>query len=945
MSAKPNHSGIFAEVIRKTALLVLANQYLVVSFVFCAVWGASITHLPAQPGLLSDVVATRQLARAEAHLRAFRNDSAIVVSGSLLKALKAAGRLHSPLGIQVRLVEASALERDEQNDQALQKLLRVEQESRPNELAETHARVCLAIALLYEKIGRQDNSRHHLERAKADIDRYGLATVYPYYAIRRSSWERLFGTEEAALHYAYDALNTAQRHRLLLEEAISRMLLNMLLPKSAVDERMHHSRLAARLYQQLGDHTGRSYMLSAVASLYFQQNDFRWAMVYNDSTIAAASRAIAEGHEQHAAIAGYYRFRGRIYKQLGQLDSALANIERGYRMELALREKDANEKVIEIDARYQSKYRQTQLEEQQLALRLKNNQLVFSAIILFLVLLLACGLYIGYHKQRRAKQLLIEQNTTIQHQAHRLESLDAAKTRFFANISHELRTPLSLIVGPVNSLLKDNQLSDKQTLLLKSVSHSARQLELMVKDILDLRKLEVGKMPLNEEPTALKSFFELHLSQFESLAHWKKIQYAYTIQIDPERVADLDREKCRQVLYNLLSNAFKFTPVAGSVDVAVAIQHGQLSLRVADTGPGIHPDDLPQVFDRFFQTSQKKRSLAGGTGIGLSICHEYTKLLNGDVRAESTLGEGSVFSASWPIRVLDTENPTVSPLPVPERVDLEWAPMSVTQFPSKNGGSEASAASRPTILVVEDNAGLRSYIQLLLADSYRVITAENGKEALQQIASAKPSIDLVLSDLMMPVMDGYTLLENLKSGDATRHIPVVMLTARAEPGDRLQALRIGVDDYLTKPFDEEELLVRIANLLRNQTVRRQEALIESLETTTRPTLSATDQKWLETFEAYIQANLASDILTIPALSETFAMSESTLLRQLKRLTGLTPVQYLQEVRLNRARLLLETDPRLPISIVASQVGYQDARSFARSFKNRFGRVPSAMLEA
>ena len=195
---------------------------------------------------------------------------------------------------------------------------------------------------------------------------------------------------------------------------------------------------------------------------------------------------------------------------------------------------------------------------------------------------------------------------------------------------------------------------------------------------------------------------------------------------------------------------------------------------------------------------------------------------------------------------------------------------------------------------------------------------------------------------MMPVMDGYQLLERLKSDDATRHIPVVMLTARAETQDKLTALRIGVDDYLTKPFDEEELLVRIENLLKNQAARQLAVIAEAGEETPRPMMSQPDREWLETFETYVRQHFSSDILSVSSLAYEFAMSESTLLRQLKRLTGLTPVQYLQEVRLGEARRLLENRNFNSIAQVASKVGYDDARTFTRSFKQRFGKLPSEM---
>ncbi len=246
---------------------------------------------------------------------------------------------------------------------------------------------------------------------------------------------------------------------------------------------------------------------------------------------------------------------------------------------------------------------------------------------------------------------------------------------------------------------------------------------------------------------------------------------------------------------------------------------------------------------------------------------------------------------------------------------------------------------QPALLVVEDNLELREYLQLLLGEKYQVHTAENGRAALERLRRL-PECRLVISDLMMPVMDGYRLLEQLKADEATRYLPVIMLTARAEARDRLKALRIGVDDYLVKPFEEEELLVRIDNLLKNL-ARRLEESDDGAEPAAAPSpVSESDRKWLEAFEAYVRQSLGDDTLSIPGLARRFAMSESSLLRQLKRLTGLPTKRYLQEMRLDAARRMLEDQPAAGVAKVAKAVGYGDVRSFSRSFKKRFGKSPS-----
>ncbi|GAB3996804.1 hypothetical protein GCM10028807_40320 [Spirosoma daeguense] len=837
-----------------------------------------------------------------------------------------------------------AYENDEKGDLALNKLLRVEQQSKKKGLREIHARTCLALALLYEKNGRKASSNDQLKLAKADIDRYGLDSIFPYYAIRKASWERLFGTNATALYFAWSALNSATKYKLVFEEAVSHMLLNMLLPKSALAERMRHSQAGVKLYQQLGDHTGTSYMFGAIASLYFQQKHVRQALAYNDSTIISANRAIAEGNEQHVSIAGVYRFRSEIYKQMGLLDSAMINLQKGYKMELDLKEKDVRDKIAEIDARYQTKYKEQLLEENQLALRLKSNQLRFSIIIVFLVSVSAMVLLFGYRKQRQDKRKLIEQNTLIHNQATKLKALDATKSRFFANVSHELRTPLALMLGPVSTLLNENRLTAKQTSLLQFAHRSGKQLEQLVTDILDLGKIEMGKMELDKKPTHIAPFFCSHFAQFESLAESRNLHYSFVINVPDDAWVNLDQIKCRQILNNLLSNAFKFTTAGGHITTHLALSDGMLQLDIADTGLGIHPDDLPHIFDRYYQTMRPDRSAEGGTGIGLALCREYIQLMDGKIAATSTVGNGSTFHLVFPVVLIaDADLPEIDKEIFLQTVSAFGKEDPLRDLAEGKTGGALPQTTKPTILVVEDNTDLQGYINLILSEKYRVVTAENGKAALEYLRAEKTEVSLILSDLMMPVMDGYQLLEQLKSEDATRHIPIIMLTARADVQDKLRALRIGVDDYLLKPFEEEELLARIENLLINRSARLQAVAEASQAEPLRPQMSQADREWLETFEEYVQIHLADPTLTVPGLAYRFAMSESTLLRQLKRLTGLSPMQYVQTVRLESARRLLEKRTYQSVTQLAAQVGYDDVRSFSRSFRTRFGKLPSELL--
>lgn len=657
----------------------------------------------------------------------------------------------------------------------------------------------------------------------------------------------------------------------------------------------------------------------------------------------------AENLELDDLLTINYGLKAQIAEEEGRYADALAYTKKKYAHEKKFERKSAGFDVENYYLQKEKNELAVEKKNQELELRLKKEQLRNSAIITALVFLMAFGLVVGYYKQRKRRRELAAQNALIRQQAEQLKNLDEAKSRFFANVSHELRTPLTLMLGPVQTLLIENRLSEKQIQLLQTARQSGKQLEELVNEILDLRKLEMGKMELRIQPTALTSFFRNNFAQFDSLAQRKEIDFSFEINVNESLTAGIDQAKCRQIANNLLSNAFKFTPLGGRIKADLSLDDGILQLEVADSGPGIHPDDLPYVFDRFFQTNLPDKPAEGGTGIGLALCREYARLFRGKIEVESRLGEGATFRVAFPVEIMNNA-PATDGSPKPEAAGKPLVPSlngAENDLHQKNPDEQ-----KPTILVVEDNPELQDYLRLLLSEKYYVLTAGNGRAALDCLqqprsnSSAPTAVAhcrLILSDLMMPVMDGYQLLEKLKSDDATRHIPVVMLTARADARDKLKALRIGVDDYLLKPFDEEELLARIENLLENQATRQEEAQAgtkQDAAARVAPVMSETDREWLETFETFVWENISSDILSVPMLAHEFAMSESTLLRQLKRLTGLSPLQYLQEMRLDKARRLLENRTYNSMAKVASQSGYSDVRSFSRRFKQRFGKLPS-----
>ncbi|MEO1261470.1 MAG: ATP-binding protein [Bacteroidota bacterium] len=546
-------------------------------------------------------------------------------------------------------------------------------------------------------------------------------------------------------------------------------------------------------------------------------------------------------------------------------------------------------------------------------------------------------------QKNRLEQLVNERTRTISEQTEQLRQLDQLKSRFFANVSHELRTPLTLMLAPISTLLKGKEDQSRRKQLLQVVQKNGRQLLLLVNEILDLTKLESSQLALSESPVIIHLSLNRLVANFESHARQKNIRLQVENYVDPQLCVNLDEEKFTRIFNNLLSNALKFTPAGGHVSVIMEAPGNLVRLKVEDSGPGIHPDDLPHVFERFYQSKQPDAPTQGGTGIGLALCREYAALFNGNIRVESEWGKGSLFIFEFP------KKEATFAMDITEDEAIEIPDISMTAAPA------AHISSPHSILLVEDNEELRRYLLSILEEKYTVFARQNGKEALEWLMSEgsyKSKCQLIISDVMMPVMDGFTFLNHVKTDKKLYHIPVAMLTARAGKEDKLKALRIGVDDYILKPFEEEELLVRIENMIRNNDARLQFSKTELIEadTTTpgiEPQTAATlpisqeDKDWLEALETSVLAQISYFDFNTESLAQDMALSRRQLNRRIKKLTGLTAGEYIREVRFQQARHLLESRKYGTVKAVAYSVGVKSLDYFSKQFKQRFGKNPSA----
>lgn len=538
--------------------------------------------------------------------------------------------------------------------------------------------------------------------------------------------------------------------------------------------------------------------------------------------------------------------------------------------------------------------------------------------------------------QARTQQIQ-EDKQIIEQQANELKNLDAVKSNFFANISHELRTPLTLMTAPIDAIIERNQLTNYDFTHLQIVKRNGERLQKMINEILDLSKLEANKLELNLSTVNWYSFIKTLLSSFESFATLKALSFQFKNKVSQQMQLQLDKQKLEIIVSNLLSNAFKFT-AEGSVLFSSSIDDGMLIIQVEDTGRGILSDDLPHVFDRFFQTKSKDAATEGGTGIGLALSNELVKLMDGQIRVESELGKGTVFTIEIPAVEVIGQLADQTALEIEALNQFEEQEQSNNGVPlATNLTSENSIAK---ILLVEDNPDLSYFIKSLLADLYEVETAEHGKAALTALDNGiKPQ--LIISDVMMPIMDGFQLIEALKQDEHYRTIPLVMLTARSAIDDKLKALRIGVDDYLTKPFANEELLVRVENLLTNANSRKE--INQEIENNQEIAPNETVQQWLNELELHILQNIDNLQLNIDDLADAMNVSTRQFYRQIKEYIGVTPNQYLKTYRLNHARQLLGNRSKNTVKAVAYAVGYPNVVYFSREFKKAFGCLPSSYL--
>ena len=550
---------------------------------------------------------------------------------------------------------------------------------------------------------------------------------------------------------------------------------------------------------------------------------------------------------------------------------------------------------------------------------------------------------------KRLNVELGEKNEEMKRLNEEVLELTHSRLVFFTNISHELRTPLTLIADPVEMLLEDTGIKGKSRELLKMVQRNALALQQLVSNILDFRKIQNGKMELKLYRFDIVKTLTMWVSDFQLTAERKQIRLHLDVDdLTGSHEMIADQEKISRIVFNLLSNALKYTPAGGEIFVSLKDEGANLRLDVKDTGKGISQDEADKIFERFFQA----KGAASGTGIGLALVKSFVELHHGEARVESEPGKGSDF-----IVVIPREQEGDSQV-IHNDVDIVDNSANASASEGKNVVDESvlqyiddgdrsrgkvqqlvsGNTNRPTVLVIDDNTDIRQYERTLLQDEYIVLEAADGKEGLSVAMKEVP--DLVICDVMMPVMDGLEFTEQLKTNTATSHIPVIMLTAKNLEEHRAEGYEHGADSYITKPFHSKVLLARIENLLRQRQLLKNlyQGTKEAEKEISEAHLEDRDKQFLKQLQAIIQKNLSYSEFGVEDMGQQIGLSRVQLYRKVKAMTGSSVVDLLRKARLAKARRLLETRS-MSVSEVAYEVGFSAPSYFTKCFKEEYGMLP------
>jgi signal transduction histidine kinase/CheY-like chemotaxis protein/AraC-like DNA-binding protein len=566
---------------------------------------------------------------------------------------------------------------------------------------------------------------------------------------------------------------------------------------------------------------------------------------------------------------------------------------------------------------------------------------------------------------QKQKEEIISQRDNLKELANQVEEANFRKMRFFTNISHELRTPLTLLISPINRLLKSEKLDGKINDDLQLMRRNGLRLQKLVNQLMDFRKIETGTMPLLVSQNNIAVFIKNIKETFDGIANQYSINYTFTSEFSDINCW-FDSDKVEKIVYNLLSNAFKYTQINGTITVNISILNiieihstyaqylvekginpvGEaVEIVVADTGRGIADDKLEKIFNRFYQIENVKAGLQEGTGIGLALAKDLIDLHKGEISVSSELGKGTNFKVKLPVsESFFIENGMKEALNY-EPDTLELKSVLITEDFQKTGFEQPEISKETSpfnqkILIVEDNVDLRQFLKSCFIDNYTVIEAGNGGEGIEKALKNQP--DLILSDVMMPVINGMEMCLRLKQNIETSHIPVILLTARTLLEHQLEGLETGADDYITKPFESEILQLKVRNMIETRTKLAKSFSSNVAVEPNEISVSAVDAEFIEKAIEIINKNMANEDFNVEVFTQEIGMGRTLFFNKIRKLTNLSVNEFIQTVRLKKA-IQLMTESNIRVSEVCYDTGFSNPRYFATCFKKQFGKTPTEYL--
>lgn len=572
---------------------------------------------------------------------------------------------------------------------------------------------------------------------------------------------------------------------------------------------------------------------------------------------------------------------------------------------------------------------------------------LFYASIAILVLLFGFLFMIlrAFWQHKRHQHTLMEQNRLLEQQRdtekalnEQLNAATQSKLAFFTNVSHDLRTPLTLIAEPVEQLAEAGYLTPQHKTLMKIANKNVKILRRLINQILDFRKYENGKLQLNLSEVNLAPIITEWAESFSNLAHKRSIRITGSVTLPADFTIAIDTEKIERVFFNLMSNAIKYSPDNSAINYTCNIGENQLIISVEDTGRGIAEEDIDNIFDRFYQVDKVHPN---GSGIGLSLAKAFVELHGGTIEVSSEIGRGSSFTVKLPVRhVSSPASATVSNHISAEDISAELGTIECS--------TATEESDKPLLLIIDDNDDIRRMIRELICDEYRIIEASNGKDGIRLASKYTP--DLIICDVMMPVMDGLECCRRIKEELSTSHIPVLMLTACSMDEQRIQGYESGADGYLAKPFNNKMLRMRCRNLIDNR--KRIKELWNTSTVTAQkhrekpsasPLSGDIDNEFYSRFLNLVNNDISNPDLNIDNIASKLGIGRSQFYRKIKSLTNYSPVELLRKIRMNKAREMLTTSEK-SISEIAYEVGFSSPAYFTRVYREMFDETPSELRE-